>query len=61
MSEPESKPDKPDLARCPQCGKERPWEGNLYRPFCSKRCKLIDLGAWIDEAYIIGKSQDDLS
>jgi len=29
------------------------WKGNPYRPFCSKRCKLIDLGSWIDERYVI--------
>ncbi|MDR2789164.1 MAG: DNA gyrase inhibitor YacG [Candidatus Accumulibacter sp.] len=38
--------------RCPQCGSEAPWNpGNPYRPFCSERCKLIDLGAWSSEAY----------
>ena len=32
--------------RCPQCGGESLWNaGNPYRPFCSERCKLIDLGA----------------
>ncbi len=38
---------------CPQCRKETRWEGNSYRPFCSKRCKLIDLGLWIEERYVI--------
>ncbi|MBW2038850.1 MAG: DNA gyrase inhibitor YacG [Deltaproteobacteria bacterium] len=38
-------------ARCPRCGKLVRWEGNPYRPFCSQRCKLIDLGKWIDEEY----------
>jgi endogenous inhibitor of DNA gyrase (YacG/DUF329 family) len=38
---------------CPQCRRETTWEGNSYRPFCSKRCKLIDLGSWIDEGYAI--------
>jgi endogenous inhibitor of DNA gyrase (YacG/DUF329 family) len=38
--------------RCPQCGNEAPWSPeNEYRPFCSERCKLIDLGAWASEAY----------
>ncbi len=31
---------------CPGCGKETVWKGNPYRPFCSERCKLIDLGDW---------------
>jgi len=37
--------------RCPQCGKEVRWEGNPYRPFCSERCKMIDLGRWVGEEY----------
>lgn len=39
--------------KCPQCGKLTEYEGNEDRPFCSRRCKLIDLGAWIDEEYSI--------
>ncbi len=39
--------------KCPQCGKETPWEGNSCRPFCSERCRLIDLGAWSGEEYRI--------
>ena len=38
--------------RCPQCGGESLWSAdNPDRPFCSKRCKLIDLGAWASESY----------
>lgn len=36
---------------CPHCRKETAWEGNPYRPFCSERCKTIDLAAWADEKY----------
>lgn len=37
---------------CPTCGKKDTWQAdNTYRPFCSERCKLIDLGAWADESY----------
>ncbi len=39
--------------RCPQCGRLTTWEGNPYRPFCSERCKLIDLGRWLSEDYRI--------
>ncbi len=39
--------------RCPHCGRLVPWKGNPYRPFCSHRCKLIDLGQWLGEAYRI--------
>ena len=45
--------------RCPQCGKESVWEGNKYRPFCSERCKLIDLGTWADEKYKVETNLDD--
>jgi uncharacterized protein len=39
---------------CPQCGKTDTWNpNNPDRPFCSARCKLIDLGAWADEKHVI--------
>jgi uncharacterized protein len=38
---------------CPNCGGSTTWEGNEWRPFCSQRCKLIDLGSWISEEYVI--------
>jgi endogenous inhibitor of DNA gyrase (YacG/DUF329 family) len=37
--------------KCPTCGKEAEWKDNPYRPFCSERCKLVDLGRWVDEEY----------
>lgn len=37
-------------SRCPQCGKPVVYSiANRWRPFCSERCKMIDLGDWIDE------------
>lgn len=39
------------LSRCPLCKKSVAWEGNPSRPFCSERCRLRDLGAWIQEEY----------
>jgi len=39
--------------KCPRCRKKTRWEGNPYRPFCSLRCKLADLGAWLKEDYVI--------
>lgn len=37
---------------CPTCGKKDTWKSeNTFRPFCSERCKLIDLGEWADEKY----------
>jgi len=38
--------------RCPICKKEVAF-GDPYMPFCSERCKLIDLGNWLDERYVI--------
>ncbi|MEW6353866.1 MAG: DNA gyrase inhibitor YacG [Pseudomonadota bacterium] len=40
------------VVKCPTCGKPVEWtEQSPWRPFCSERCKLIDLGAWADESY----------
>ncbi|HVE45026.1 MAG TPA: DNA gyrase inhibitor YacG [Gammaproteobacteria bacterium] len=40
------------LIPCPRCGKKQPWTTeNPFRPFCSERCKLIDLGNWASEKY----------
>lgn len=36
---------------CPICRKMTDWYDNPYRPFCSERCKLLDLGAWASEGY----------
>ena len=35
---------------CPTCKKTVEWiPENVHRPFCSKKCQLIDLGEWFDE------------
>ncbi len=40
--------------RCPGCGKPfQPLENSPYRPFCSERCQLIDLGDWLTENHRI--------
>ncbi|NBU59823.1 MAG: DNA gyrase inhibitor YacG, partial [Betaproteobacteria bacterium] len=37
---------------CPQCGADSVFgAANPFRPFCSERCRLIDLGAWASESY----------
>jgi endogenous inhibitor of DNA gyrase (YacG/DUF329 family) len=44
---------------CPICRKAIPYEGNPYRPFCSERCKSIDLGEWATEGYVVeGKNSE---
>ena len=47
--------------KCPTCKQKTEWQDNPYRPFCSERCKLIDLGAWASEAYKIESRLDDES
>jgi endogenous inhibitor of DNA gyrase (YacG/DUF329 family) len=37
--------------KCPTCNKPVEWQDNSFRPFCSERCKLIDLGRWVSEEY----------
>jgi endogenous inhibitor of DNA gyrase (YacG/DUF329 family) len=40
------------IVSCPHCGKQVPWgPESRFRPFCSARCKLIDLGQWATEQY----------
>jgi uncharacterized protein len=34
--------------QCPTCGRPIAWTDQFpYRPFCSDRCRLVDLGAWL--------------
>jgi uncharacterized protein len=39
----------PPSVKCPTCQRELEWEHAPFRPFCSERCRLIDLGAWLSE------------
>lgn len=42
---------------CPQCGAKVKWiPESRFRPFCSERCKQIDLGAWAAEDYRVPDS-----
>lgn len=46
--------------RCPQCGEYSLWSiDNPWRPFCSERCKQIDLGCWANESYRIPVSPEE--
>ncbi|MCU7857439.1 MAG: DNA gyrase inhibitor YacG, partial [Candidatus Thiodiazotropha sp. (ex Lucinoma borealis)] len=36
-------------------------EASKWRPFCSERCRLIDLGDWLDESHRISEPLDDHS
>jgi endogenous inhibitor of DNA gyrase (YacG/DUF329 family) len=47
---------------CPTCGKPVVWStSSRWRPFCSERCKLIDLGEWLAEDKRIPGPPVDLS
>lgn len=37
--------------RCPTCRAAVRWEDNPHRPFCSERCRMVDLGNWASERY----------
>jgi endogenous inhibitor of DNA gyrase (YacG/DUF329 family) len=39
------------MKQCPTCNKQVQWQDNPFRPFCSERCKLLDLGKWVSEEY----------
>lgn len=42
----------PLTVKCPQCGTLVKWvPESRWRPFCSQRCRQIDLGAWASESY----------
>ena len=41
---------------CPTCGQQVPWtRDSRWRPFCSERCRLIDLGEWLEETHRISE------
>ncbi len=45
---------KARIVACPHCGTPVEWTpASRWRPFCSERCKLIDLGAWAADEYRI--------
>ena len=45
---------------CPHCGKPVPWSPeSKWRPFCSERCRLIDLGQWFSEEHAIAGEDAD--
>lgn len=55
-----SDPNAERIVKCPSCGAPVPWRPeNPWRPFCSERCRTIDLGAWASEAYRVPVSGQD--
>lgn len=46
------------IVKCPVCHKDVEWsEKSPYRPFCCKRCQLIDLGDWATEEHRIADKE----
>jgi endogenous inhibitor of DNA gyrase (YacG/DUF329 family) len=41
--------------KCPTCGKRGQWFDTPFGPFCSKRCRLIDLGKWLGGEHVISE------
>lgn len=47
--------NKPLGVRCPTCRQRGDWFSGDFGPFCSKRCKLIDLGKWLGGEHVISE------
>lgn len=44
---------------CPTCGRATPISQSRQLPFCSERCRLIDLGRWLEEEHVVPSSETD--
>jgi endogenous inhibitor of DNA gyrase (YacG/DUF329 family) len=54
------KPAAAKTVTCPTCNQPAEWSpANRWRPFCSERCKLIDLGQWASEKYRVPVVETD--
>ena len=53
MMKPDPQPTQ-RIVRCPTCNGDSVFApNNRFRPFCSERCKQIDLGAWASESFSV--------
>ncbi len=51
--------ERPRWVHCPTCGSRVAWVAeSAWKPFCSERCKLIDLGEWASERYRVPVADD---
>lgn len=56
------KPTRPVSVNCPTCGILVEWStAQTWRPFCSERCRLIDLGSWLDGSHRIPTEETSAS
>ncbi|MBI2343167.1 MAG: DNA gyrase inhibitor YacG [Deltaproteobacteria bacterium] len=51
----------PERRPCPSCHAMTSWDDNPYRPFCSPRCRMIDLGKWATEEYRVPDAETSSS
>lgn len=54
--------DEPKSVPCPRCGEDvsaEPDDRSAYFPFCSRKCKLVDLGNWLEGRYSISDEDRD--
>ena len=50
----------PPVVSCPTCGAAVPWTAeSKWKPFCSERCKMIDLGQWATEKYRVPAEEQE--
>ena len=50
----------PPVVNCPSCGADVVWSADCtWRPFCSERCKMIDLGDWASEKFRVPVQEGD--
>ena len=49
------------LVKCPNCGRQIEWSESEFRPFCSEKCKLLDLGEWIEGNYSVPDENSQLN
>jgi len=47
------------VVRCPHCETSFEYYQSLFRPFCSEKCKMIDLGHWFKESYRVPLKETD--
>lgn len=50
--------DEELIVKCPACGMEGRWFAGDYGPFCCERCRLVDLGKWLNEEQKISSPLD---
>ena len=46
---------RPTAIKCPACKKTGDWFATPFGPFCSRRCKLVDLGKWFGQEHAISE------